>query len=250
MDYRAVKGNYLDEIIRQREIWTRKPILHEIYSRYFRAIKTHLAPGEPTIEIGGGSGRLKEELGTRVFSSDVFFTPWIDVQMDAHDLPFRGGSVRNIVAIDVLHHLPDPLRFFKEAARTLSTGGRITLVEPQISAWGFFVYRFLHHEPCDPHDAVWGSRPSSSDHNFANAALPWLVLERGRTQLEAEIPALRVRHTKYFDFIGYAASGGFNYRNMIPPTLIRWILRCEDLIPDPVMKHLTGLRFLAVLERT
>jgi SAM-dependent methyltransferase len=248
MNYQAVPGSYLDEIRRQREVWEQKPILRYLYARYYERIRTRLASGEPVLEIGGGSGRLKEQLA-RVITSDVFQTPWIDIQLDAHVFPFREATVRNVIAIDVLHHLPDPLSFFRECVRTLSSGGRILLIEPHISLWSFFVYRFLHHEPCDLADNVWGPRHSSRDHNFANAALPWLVLQRGQKRFLAEFPALRIVETEFLDFIAYPASGGFNYRSSLPLPFIRAITQMERLLPQPVTKYITGMRSCVVIER-
>jgi SAM-dependent methyltransferase len=245
----AVQGNYIDEIIRQRETWETKAVLRDLYARYFDLIRSHTATGEPALEIGGGSGRLKENLGKALVTSDVFKTPWIDVQLDAHHFPTGEGALRNVIAIDVLHHLPDPVRFFRECVRTLSKGGRILLLEPHMSIWGFLVYRFLHHEPCNLSDPVWGLRPAAKEHNFANEALPWLMLERYRKRFELEFPELRFLHSEYLDFIAYPATGGFNYGTLVPPAVIRAILACERIIPGIVMKYLTGLRSLTVLER-
>src|SRR5262247_2103761 len=114
MKYQAVPGDYIDEITRQRGIWEHKPVLRHLYARYFDLVRTSLVPGQPTVEIGGGSGRLREELQRAIVTSDVFQTPWIDIQLDAHHFPFQDASIRNVVAIDVLHHLPDPLGFFRE----------------------------------------------------------------------------------------------------------------------------------------
>lgn len=206
--------------------------------------------GGPNLEIGGGSGRLKENLGTALLTSDVFQTPWIDIQLDAHNFPAREGAFRNVIAIDVLHHLPDPVQFFRECVRTLSKGGRILLLEPHISIWGFLVYRYLHHEPCNLADSVWGDRPIAKDHNFANAALPWLMLEHGRRRFEREFPGLHIIHSEYLDFVAYPVSGGFNYGTWMPSSVIRAILTCERIIPRIVMKYLTGLRSFTVLERS
>jgi SAM-dependent methyltransferase len=248
MNYQAVPGSYLDEITRQRRIWEQKPILRDIYSGYFGRIGTNLAPGSPTLELGGGSGRLKETF-SRVVASDVFPTPWIDIQLDAHFFPFREGTVRNIVAIDVLHHLPDPLAFFRECVRTLSSGGRIVLIEPHISLWSYLVYSCTHHEVCDLRDDAWGARRPASGHNFANEALPWLVLHRSQKKFLLEFPDLRILKSEFFDFIAYPASGGFNYRSVLPLSFIRAILRLENLLPKQVTKYITGMRFLVVIER-
>jgi SAM-dependent methyltransferase len=249
MNYQAVPGHYVDEIAKQRRMWEQKPVLRDLYARYFDRVRTNLASGEPTVEIGGGSGRLKQELSQEIVSSDVFRTPWVDIQLDAHHFPFQEATLRNVIAIDVLHHLPDPLCFFRECVRVLSSGGRIVLIEPHISLWSFFVYRFLHHEQCDLTDDAWGPRRSVKDYNFANAALPWLILQRCQKRFLAEFPELRILDTEYLDFIAYPASGGFNYRSFAPMSVIRAILKFEKLLPKTVTKYITGMRSTIVIER-
>ena len=96
---------------------------------------------------------------------------------------------------------------------------------------------------------IWGSRPIAEDHNFANAALPWLILERGRKHFEIEFPELRIVHTEYLDFLAYPATGGFNYGTMLPSVVVHGLLRCEKVLPKIVMKYATGMRAFFVLER-
>jgi SAM-dependent methyltransferase len=248
-DNRAVPGEYVDEIIRQRATWERKPILREIYARYFRLAARYMAPGSHTLEIGGGSGRLKENLGLPIISSDVFLTPWIDLQLDAHVIPIQNESLQNVVAIDVLHHLPDPLKFFRECIRILVPKGRILLLEPHISLWSLFIYRYFHHEPCVLSDTVWGPRPTAIDHNFANEALPWLILQRHRHQFDKEFPELRFLHSEHLDFLAYASTGGFNRDFPVPGIATKTLLGLETLIPNIVMKYVTGMRMFVVLEK-
>ena len=100
------------------------------------------------MEIGGGSGNLKEFFPD-VISSDILFVPWLDVVTDAHHLPFKDGSLDNILLFDVLHHLRKPVSFFSDAARVLKQGGRILIMEPCVSWASFLVYRFIHSEGMD-----------------------------------------------------------------------------------------------------
>ncbi len=251
---KAVEIPYDEEIQAQREVWQRKPLLRAIYRRYFERLDRQRATGGPTLEIGAGGGFFRDYLRERqaddgLICSDVFGTPWVDLLADAQQLPLRDGGLRNLVGQDVLHHLPDPIAFFREAARVLAPGGRLVLVEPYISLWGYLVYRFLHHEACVLSDDPWGPRPAAEEFNWANGALPWLCLEKHRARFEAELPQLRILRLEYFDFFAYPASGGFNYRAYLFGPIVRVLLQAERLIPQIVRKHLTGIRFLMVLEK-
>src|SRR5476649_1839716 len=100
-----------------REIWQKKPVLKAIYQDFYDRIIAQTISGT-TLEIGGGTGNLKEYL-PEVIASDIISSPWLDCVCDAQALPLANKSLSNIVAIDVLHHIERPFRFFQEASRLL-----------------------------------------------------------------------------------------------------------------------------------
>ena len=64
----------------------------------------------------------------------------MDIRCDADLLPFRPESVGAIVMVDAFHHLARPLDFLAEAARALTPGGRIAMVEPWITLPSWILY--------------------------------------------------------------------------------------------------------------
>jgi SAM-dependent methyltransferase len=86
----------------------------------------------PGIELGSGSGDLSgrfRSVGIDLLTSDLG-SP-CDVRADALDLPFRSGHFGLVVAGNLLRHIPPTRRsrLFDEAARVLSPGGRMVLLE-------------------------------------------------------------------------------------------------------------------------
>ena len=47
-----------------------------------------------------------------------------------YELPFEAGAFDHLLVRDVIHHLDEPTRFVKEAARVLEKGGRLDVLEP------------------------------------------------------------------------------------------------------------------------
>ena len=85
-----------DHILNERrQIWKSKKILKRLYHNWYRIIRRSLKPSS-ILEIGGGSGNLKEFFPNGI-SSDILFNPWIDAVLDAHQLPFRDAILDNIV---------------------------------------------------------------------------------------------------------------------------------------------------------
>ena len=62
-----------DILAERRWRWTRKAILRKLYLKWYGKIAEALTPGS-TLELGGGSGNLKETL-PHVISSDILFAP-------------------------------------------------------------------------------------------------------------------------------------------------------------------------------
>ena len=173
-----MKKTSIEILSDRRQIWQSKEILRKLYLRWYGTIAHALRPGN-ILELGGGSGNLKEFFPDSI-SSDILFAPWLNAVLDAHDLPFKKNSLDNVVLFDVLHHLANPTDFFSEAERVMRSQGRIVLMEPYISWVSFFVYKFLHAE-----GMVWRVDPfkmaeSGRDKNpfYGNQAIPTLIFEK------------------------------------------------------------------------
>ena len=232
----------------RRQIWESKKILKRIYHNWYRMIRSALRPGS-ILEIGGGSGNLKEFIPNGI-SSDILFTPWIDAVLDAHQLPFKDGTLDNIILFDVLHHLIDPAHFFLEAQRTLNQKGRIILMEPYISWASFLVYRFLHHE-----GMIWNVDPFykeniDKDRNplYGNQAIPTLIFERKKHLFSKYFPHLKIIKKEKMDFIIYPLSGGFHNPCLCPLFLYNIFEHLERLF-NP-LKRFLAFRLFVVLEKT
>src|SRR5690606_25698318 len=112
-----------------------------------------------------------------VISTDSIASPWLDCVCDAQTLPLENNSLSNIVAIDVLHHIERPIRFFKEALRILHPGGRIILLDPAITPLSWFFYHFIREEPVFLKSDPLKDGSLSPDRNpfDANQAIPTLL---------------------------------------------------------------------------
>lgn len=229
-------------------IWEEKPVLRAVYHDYYQRILVHIKPGI-TLEIGGGTGNLKNYLSA-VTSTDILSMPWLDAACDAQSLPFKDNSFDNIVAIDVLHHIERPVRFFEEAQRVLKEGGKIILLEPAITKISWFFYNFLHPEPVllevDPLlDAPLSPNRQPFD---ANQAIPELIFGKFHPQFSQCFPKLVLTHKFYLSLWVYPLSGGFRKWCLIPTFLVNALLRFENYLSQTIGKHI-GFRLLTVNQK-
>ncbi|MBV8079805.1 MAG: class I SAM-dependent methyltransferase [Actinobacteria bacterium] len=239
----------VDALAEQEAAWRNRPLLRRVYSEWFDQIEARLSHVEGrTIEIGSGFAPLKERLPGLV-ATDVEPTPWADEVADAHELPYGDGSLANIVAVDVVHHLADPSRFLTEVRRTLAPGGRLVAVEPYTSPLSMVAYRLFHHEHTDP-----SIDPFRPDPRLARAALEgnqavaMLLFFRGSDELRRRFPELRIVERQRFSFLIWPLSGGFSRRPLAPMALYR-PLRALETVLAPAAPLLAS-RCLVVLERT
>ncbi|MSS71179.1 MAG: class I SAM-dependent methyltransferase [Candidatus Latescibacteria bacterium] len=217
-----------------RKTLKEKEILRRLYLSYYGRHVAHLAkvPGR-TLEVGSGGGFFKE-VCPEALTSEVLRVGQVELVLDAERLPFVDGSLANIVFIGVLHHLREPFRFFEEAQRALTPGGRIIFTEPHVSWLSYFVYKYLHHEPCEFSGIVEKGGPLLC----GNLAVASVLFGRRRAEFESRFPGLRLRVVTYHDIFLYLLSGGVNYRSFVPGVLFS-PLRAVEGVLSPVAKYLS-----------
>lgn len=193
----------------KKKIWDSRPVLRLIYKRWFERIKENLILPGITFEIGSGVGAIKELLPGAI-TSDVAYTPYVDIILDGHQLPLKNSAVDNIIAIDTLHHLHSFDRFFSEAGRVLKPKGRIVLVDMFPSIISSFLLKFLHFED---YRSICKTKKIFYRKNYSDNML---------------FESFRVLKKEKHDFLVYPLSGGFNYPSFCPKQWAAVLLKIEE----------------------
>jgi len=233
-------------LVSHRDIWKKKPILKILYTQWYEQIVAQLIPGL-ALEVGGGSGNLKE-FYPDVICTDIVDVPWLDAVADAQAMPFASNSFSNIVLFDVLHHIENPVLFFNEAIRLLSPGGRILIMDPYISLSSWPIYHFLHPEPVDfKFNPLKIHIPDDNRKPFdANQAMTRLLFEKMSGDFVRQFPQLKICYKRYLSFLVYPLSGGFDHPSVIPAAFADWLLKLEFLLQP--LGRVLAFRALFVLE--
>ncbi len=238
------------EIQRNREAWTRKPQLQEIYRQFHRRIAAHIDAGRPgiVVELGSGMGSIKEVI-PQCITTDLFPNPWLDRQENAYRLSFADGSVSHLILFDVWHHLRYPGTALREFHRVLAPGGRLILFEPAASWTGRLVYGLFHHEPLGLKDPVsWHAPPE-----FSPESVDYYAAQGSATRLfwwgeaHGQLEGWRLAEVTPLACFTYFASGGFSglqFGGRFIQSFIRGVDRVAALCP----RALAG-RLLVVLEK-
>lgn len=171
----------------RREIVKKKKFLHRIYKEWYALIKEDIpAITGIVLELGSGGGFISSEIPD-IVTSEIFLCSHVNMVLDGTLLPFPKDSLKSIVMIDVLHHIPQPRSFFKEAARCINPNGTIVMIEPWLTKWSNFVYQKFHHEPFLPKVKDW-EYISSGPLSGANGAIPWIIFNRDLEIFTREFP--------------------------------------------------------------
>jgi SAM-dependent methyltransferase len=96
---------------------------------------------------GKGMDQLTGEPAIRLINVDPSPNSTASLFCDAHDLPFRDGSVDAVVAQAVLEHVADPWRCVEEIHRVLKPSGIVYAETPfmqQVHLQGYDFTRFSH----------------------------------------------------------------------------------------------------------
>jgi SAM-dependent methyltransferase len=220
------------------QIIRRKKFLRKLYIDFYTQFKkdvTHLPVRGLFVELGSGGGFIKEIL-PNVKTSDVLDLPNVDMHFSALAMPFTSHTVDAYLAINVLHHLPDATKFFREIDRTLKPGGRLIMVEEANTWWGRFIYRNFHHEPFVTDATDWGF-PSTGPLSSANGAIAWIIFYRDRQKFKELFPSLHVYRLSPHTPLRYLLSGGMTLRQLLPSFTYDFI-KIMETIMSPFNKYL------------
>ena len=238
------------EIQRNREAWARKPMLREVYHKFYRQIATRIDPriSGPIVELGSGVGRIKEIIPQCV-TTDLFPNPWLDRQENCYQLSFGDRSVAHLILFDVWHHLRYPGTALREFHRVLATGGRLILFEPAASFVGRLVYHFFHHEPVAVRDPITWEAPAG----FTAADADYYAAQGSATRLfwwgegRDRLTGWRVAEMCPLISFDYFLSGGFS-GPQLGGRFLHSLMRGFDVVAAPLPRAFAA-RLVVVLEK-
>jgi SAM-dependent methyltransferase len=212
---------------------TRFPNLTFLFRKRFEWMTDYIRETDEVLEVGAGIGVTKLFVTKgHITLSDIEAHPWMDSREDALNLSCKDESVDVIIANNMIHHLPQPLRFFKEAHRVLKQEGRLLIQDVNC---GFVMCRLLRlmkiedfDFTVDVFDGSTVCASSNGDHWNGNAAIPNLLFDDVPT-FERHVSRFKVLVKTHSEFLVYVCSGGINGKTFRIP------------LPYPILRALDSL---------
>jgi SAM-dependent methyltransferase len=234
------------EILLNKSYWEKKPGLRKSYYHLYQKIESQITDKSPglTLEIGSGIGRIKDII-PYCTTSDIFQNPWLEKTENAYQISYPYQSLSNIILFDVWHHLEFPIAFLKEAERVLKPGGKVILMEPDMSWIGRFIYGNFHHEPLAFQHEFDLATIAKQNTYFAAQASAWRFFVK--KELPINLDHWKKPSIKRIVSFAYLASGGFSGPSFYPAfsyPIIKVIDKLLGLFPS-----LFSARLLVILEK-
>ena len=112
------------------------------------------------IEVGSGAGFAKDFIKNKNFKlTDLGDDDHLDFKnIDAQNTGFEKNSFDYVIASNMIHHIPYPIKFFKEINRILKSNGKLIIFESHCSIIFQIATTLMKHEGFDFTLNVWDEK--------------------------------------------------------------------------------------------
>ena len=197
------------------------------------------------IEVGSGAGFSKEFIKNKNFKlTDLGNDDHLDFKnIDAQDTGFKDESYDYVIASNMIHHIPFPIKFFKEINRILKKGGKLIIFESYCSLTFQLATIIMKHEGFDFTLDVWDEKNPKSDEKNAwhgNIAVPHLIFDNKKKFNENLGMYFKVEYEKLSECLIFLNSGGVTSKTRCIP-MNKFLLNILNFIDKILIKLLPSV---------
>ena len=174
------------------------------------------------IEVGSGAGFTKDFIKNKNFQlTDLGQDEHLDFKnIDAQNTRFGNESFNYVIASNMIHHIPFPMKFFKEMNRILKKNGKLIIFESHCSIMFQIATTIMRHEGFDFTLNVWDEKNPKSDENNAwhgNIAVPHLIFDDKDGYKKNLGNIFKKEHDKFTECFIFLNSGGVTSKTKCIP---------------------------------
>ena len=197
------------------------------------------------IEVGSGAGFLKDFINNKNLKlTDLGNDPHLDFKnIDAQSTGFADNSFDYVIASNMIHHMPFPIKFFKEMNRILKKKGKLIIFESYCSLVFQLITIIMKHEGFDFTVNVWDEEKASSDEHNAwhgNIAVPHLIFDDKIKFNENLGNLFKIDYEKLSECFVFLNSGGVTSKTKFIP-MNRFFLNILNIIDSILIKILPNV---------
>jgi len=192
------------------------------------------------IEVGSGAGFTKDFIKNKNFKlTDLGNDDHLDFKnIDAQNTGFKSESFNYVIASNMIHHIPFPMKFFKEMNRILKKNGKLIIFESHCSIMFQIATTIMKHEGFDFTLNVWDEENPKSDEDDAwhgNIAVPHLIFDDKEGYEKNLGNMFKVEYDKFTECLIFLNSGGVTSKTKCIP-MNNFFLNILHLIDKVIVK--------------
>jgi SAM-dependent methyltransferase len=192
------------------------------------------------IEVGSGAGFAKDFIQNKNFKlTDLGHDDHLDIKnINAQNTGFEKESFDYVIASNMIHHIPYPIKFFKEINRILKANGKLIIFESHCSLMFQIATTIMKHEGFDFTLNVWDEKTPKSNENDAwhgNIAVPHLIFD-DKDGFKKNLGNLfSIEYDKFTECFIFLNSGGVTSKTKCIP-MNNFFLNILDFIDKILVK--------------
>ena len=218
------KMNSIADIKLARELYysAKYPNVKFLLEKRFSWMNDFIDTYDKGIEVGSGAGFAKDFIKNKNFKlTDLGNDEHLDFKnIDAQNTGFESESFDYVVASNMIHHIPFPIKFFKEMNRILKKKGKLIIFESYCSIIFQIVTMIMKHEGFDFTLNVWDEKIAKSNEKDAwhgNIAVPHLIFDNKKKFDENLGNLFKVEYEKFTECLIFLNSGGVTSKTRFIP---------------------------------
>jgi SAM-dependent methyltransferase len=214
--------------------------LYFLIKKRFSWMNNFINKSDHGLEVGAGPGLSKEFIICDNFKiSDFSEHNHLDYKnIDAQSTNLKENSYDFIVASNMIHHIPYPIKFFKEMHRILKKNGKLIIQDAHCSFVFQIITMIMRHEGYDFTKNVWSETVPVTDENdlwSGNIAVPHLIFDNIENFNKYLGPYFKIEYENFSECFIFVNSGGVCSRTFFIP-LNKFFLNIFDKIDNILTK--------------
>ena len=204
--FNSTKSNKLRFLLKQRFDW----------------MNNFIDKKDTGLEVGSGAGFTRFFIKNENFKmSDISEDSHLDFKnIDAQSTGFTDSSFDYVIASNMIHHIPYPIKFFKEMNRILKKNGKLIIFESYCSLVFQIATILMKHEGYDFTLDVWDEKKPKSDEHDAwagNIAVPHLIFDDKKKFNDNLGGLFSLEYEKLTECLIFLNSGGVTSKTFYVP---------------------------------
>ncbi len=211
-----------------------------LLEKRFSWMNSFINDSDMGIEVGSGAGFTKDFIKNKNFKlTDLGNDEHLDIKnIDAQNTCFEDETYDYVIASNMIHHIPYPMKFFKEMNRILKKNGKLIIFESHCSIIFQIATTIMKHEGFDFTLNVWDEKIPKSDEKNAwhgNIAVPHLIFDDKEGYNTYLGNLFKIEHDKLTECFIFLNSGGVTSKTKCIP-MNKFFLNILDFIDRILVK--------------